>query len=142
MKVRPHIISHATFIVGALYKTMNRNKLEKRVDNYRLSMLRSHVRSTFIIAARKKVCCCTPRRAAANYQFPIFKIGLKIRENKEMVYGHLQQSHLQQPGFCGPPKFRSFAAKLFAAVICSNQNRSFAAKPFAAVICSNHLQQK
>ena len=38
----------------------------------------------------------------------------------KMVYGHLQQ-----PGFCGPPKFRSFAAK-----------------PFAAVICSNHLQQK
>ena len=68
MKVRPHIISHVTFVVSALYKTMNQNELEKRVENSRLSIFRSHVRSTFIIAARKKVCCCTPRRAAANYQ--------------------------------------------------------------------------
>ena len=31
------------------------------------------------------------------------------------VYGHLQQIHLQQPGFCVPPKFRHFAAKPLAA---------------------------
>ena len=42
---------------------MNQNELERRVENYRLSIFRSHVRSTFIIAAkgsyhaaRKKVC--------------------------------------------------------------------------------------
>ena len=68
IKVRPHNISHVTFIVGALYKMTNQNKLENGVEKYPLSRLRSHVRSTFIIAARKKVCCCTPKRAAANYQ--------------------------------------------------------------------------
>ena len=69
INVRPHIISHVTFVVSALYKTMNQNELERRVENSRLSIFRSHVRSTFIIAAkgsyhaaRKKVCCCTQQQ--------------------------------------------------------------------------------
>ena len=48
---------------------MNQNELERRVENSRLSIFRSHVRSTFIIAAkgsyhaaRKKVCCCTQQQ--------------------------------------------------------------------------------
>ena len=40
-----------------------------------------------------------------------------LGRGSETVYGHLQQSHLQQPSFCGPPKFRSFASKPFAARI-------------------------
>ena len=77
-------------------------------------------------------CNCEEGNVSKFPKYQFFKVVLL-----KMVYGHLQQ-----PGFGGPPKFRSFAAKPFAAVICSNQNRSFAAKPFASVICSNHLQQK
>ena len=29
---------------------------------------------------------------------------------EHLVYGHLQQIHLQRPGFFGPPKFKRFAA--------------------------------
>ena len=42
----------------------------------------------------------------------------------ERVYGHLQQ-----PGFSGPPKFRSFAAKPFAATKIGHLQQ-------------NHLQQQ
>ena len=48
------------------------------------------------------------------------------------VYGRLQQIYLQRPGYCGPPKFSSFAAKPFAATFLT-----FAALLFAA----GHLQQ-
>ena len=41
--------------------------------------------------------------------------------------------HLQQPGFCGPPKFRSFAAKI--GLLQQNHLQH----PFAAKI--GHLQQ-
>ena len=55
-----------------------------------------------------------------------------------MVYGHLQQSHLQQPGFCGPPKFRSFAAKLFAATKIGHLQQNHLQQSFAATICSKN----
>ena len=63
---------------------MNQNKLEKRVENYRPSVSRSQVRSTFIIAARKKVCCCTPRPAAANYQLFVDCVEQYCKEDKEI----------------------------------------------------------
>ena len=49
-----------------------------------------------------------------------------------MVYGHLQQIHLQRPGLCERPKFNPFAAKPIAATYL----------PLAALpLTAGHLQK-
>ena len=69
-------------------------------------------------------------------QNPSLRKGVKNPPQKicksNWVYGRLQQIYLQRPGYCGPPKFSSFAAKPFAATFLT-----FAALLFAA----GHLQQ-
>ena len=70
------------------------------------------------------------------------------------MYEHLQQIHLQRPGFYGPSKFRQFAAKPIAATFLPlaallltaghlQQNETLAAKPLAATSCNkiDHLQR-
>ena len=54
-----------------------------------------------------------------------------------MVFGHLQEIHLQRPSFCGPPKFRQFAAKPHAA-----KPDAATFLPLAALLLTGgHLQQ-
>ena len=64
-----------------------------------------------------------------------FEEEFKIKTFK--VYGHLQQIHLQRPGFCGTPEFRQVAAKPLAA----KANAATFLTLSALLLTAGHLQQ-